>query len=226
MCHAIDANSNWKCTDGSERIFRNYSRSLQWTFWSTASTLGRGRGATSFVLRRWPSLLKNRTNMRMWCRRRTWNCCAARLLFAALSGTIGAQPTSTASLTLAQAVQNALRTYPSVTVSAEQLNAAAARIQLARTAYLPRVDALAHVNRATRNNIFGMLLPQSEVGHRFLQKHLAHCTQADIGATDARGTVLKRVPLPVLRRVPPAPLLCGVSVVDVGNRYAVPAIRR
>jgi outer membrane protein len=101
--------------------------------------------------------------MRMWCRKRTWKCCAARLLasIAALSGTIGAQPASTASLTLAQAVQDALRTYPSVTVSAEQLNAAAARIQLARTAYLPRVDALAQVNRATRNNIFGMLLPQS-----------------------------------------------------------------
>ena len=64
-------------------------------------------------------------------------------------------------LTLTQAVENALRNYPSVRVSQEQINAAAAGIQLARTAYLPRVDALAQVNRATRNNVFGLLLPQS-----------------------------------------------------------------
>lgn len=57
-------------------------------------------------------------------------------------------------------MQDALRNYPSVRVSEEQVNAAAAGIQLARTAYLPRIDALAQVNRATRNNIFGMLLPQ------------------------------------------------------------------
>jgi outer membrane protein TolC len=64
-------------------------------------------------------------------------------------------------LTLTQAVESALRNYPSVRVSQEQINAAAAGIELARTAYLPRVDALAQVNRATRNNIFGLLLPQS-----------------------------------------------------------------
>jgi len=54
-------------------------------------------------------------------------------------------------LTLAQAVEAALHNYPSVRVSQEQINAAAAGIRLARTAYLPRVDALAQINRATRN---------------------------------------------------------------------------
>jgi outer membrane protein TolC len=34
---------------------------------------------------------------------------------------------------------------------------------LARTAYLPRVDAVAQVNRATRNNVFGLLLPTQGV---------------------------------------------------------------
>ena len=34
-------------------------------------------------------------------------------------------------------------------------------LQLARTAYLPRADVLAQLNRATRNNVFGLLLPQS-----------------------------------------------------------------
>jgi outer membrane protein TolC len=56
-----------------------------------------------------------------------------------------------------------LRNYPSIQVSQEQINAASAGIQLARTAYLPKVDALAQVNRATRNNVFGLLLPQSVI---------------------------------------------------------------
>ena len=62
-----------------------------------------------------------------------------------------------------QAVEDALRNYPSIRVSQEQISAAAAEIRLARTAYLPRVDALAQVNRATRNNVFGLLLPQSVI---------------------------------------------------------------
>jgi len=66
-------------------------------------------------------------------------------------------------LTLSQAVEDALTNYPSIRVTQEQINAAAAGIQLARTAYLPRVDVLAQVNRATRNNVFGMLLPQNVI---------------------------------------------------------------
>jgi len=66
---------------------------------------------------------------------------------------------STPALSLEQAVAQAIAHYPSVRVSQEQVAAAAAGIQLARTAYLPRVDAIAGVNRATRNNTFGLLLP-------------------------------------------------------------------
>jgi outer membrane protein len=66
-------------------------------------------------------------------------------------------------LTITAAVESAVRNYPSIRVSQEQINAAAAGIQLARTAYLPRVDALAQANRATRNNVFGLLLPQSVI---------------------------------------------------------------
>ncbi len=40
------------------------------------------------------------------------------------------------------------------------MNAAAAGIRLAQTAYLPRVDGLAQFNRATRNTFYGLLLPQ------------------------------------------------------------------
>jgi outer membrane protein TolC len=73
------------------------------------------------------------------------------------------QPSPAGSLTIAQAVDAALRNYPSIQVSQESMNAAGAGIQLARTAYLPRVDALAQFNRATRNNVFGLLLPQSVI---------------------------------------------------------------
>jgi outer membrane protein len=72
-------------------------------------------------------------------------------------------PASPAGLTLTQAVEDALRNYPSIRVSQEQINAAGAGIQLARTAYLPRLDLLAQANRATRNNVFGLLLPQSVI---------------------------------------------------------------
>ncbi|MGI8743348.1 MAG: TolC family protein [Bryobacteraceae bacterium] len=71
---------------------------------------------------------------------------------------------SAPALTLEQAVAQAVQRYPSVRVSQEQVVAAAAGIQLARTAYLPRVDAIAGVDRATRNNIFGLLLPSQVIG--------------------------------------------------------------
>jgi outer membrane protein len=81
-----------------------------------------------------------------------------------LAGIVLAQsPAPSTALTIAQAVDLALRNYPSIRVSQEQLNAAAAAIRIARTAYLPRVDGLAQVNRATHNNVFGMLLPQSVI---------------------------------------------------------------
>jgi outer membrane protein len=67
------------------------------------------------------------------------------------------------SLTISQAVEGALRNYPAIRVSQEQINAASAGIQLARTSYLPRVDLLAQANRATRNNVFGLLLPQNVI---------------------------------------------------------------
>jgi outer membrane protein len=73
------------------------------------------------------------------------------------------QPARSGTITLVQAVENSLDHYPSMRVSKEQINAAAAAIQLARTAYLPKVEATGQVNRATRNNVFGLLLPQNVI---------------------------------------------------------------
>jgi outer membrane protein TolC len=74
-----------------------------------------------------------------------------------------AAPVSPLELTIVGVVQDAERDYPQIHVSREQLNASIANIRLARTAYLPRVDGLAQFNRATRNNVFGALLPQNTI---------------------------------------------------------------
>ena len=73
------------------------------------------------------------------------------------------QPPPASGLTVAQAIDAALRNYPSIRVTQEQMNAAAAGIRLAQTAYLPRVDGLAQINRATRNTFYGLLLPQGVI---------------------------------------------------------------
>ena len=83
------------------------------------------------------------------------------VLILLISGLLSSK--ASAQLTLQQAVENALKNYPSVQVSQAQIDSAAAGIQLARTAYLPRVDTLAQINLATRNNVFGLLLPQSVI---------------------------------------------------------------
>jgi outer membrane protein len=64
-------------------------------------------------------------------------------------------------LTLEEAVDFALKNYPAVRASLERVTAAQAGVGLARTTYLPRVDTVWQTNRATDNNITGLLLPQS-----------------------------------------------------------------
>jgi outer membrane protein TolC len=69
----------------------------------------------------------------------------------------------TQALSIVNVVQDAERDYPLIHVTEAELNASIANIRLSRTAYLPRVDGMAQFNRATRNNVFGALLPQSIV---------------------------------------------------------------
>lgn len=63
-------------------------------------------------------------------------------------------------LTLDGAVGFALQNYPQVRESLARVSASQAGVGLARTNYLPRADMLWQGNRATRNNTFGLLLPQ------------------------------------------------------------------
>jgi outer membrane protein len=91
--------------------------------------------------------------------RLTFIYCAPLILSAAT-----AKPqSSTAAASLYGVVSEAQKNYPSIRVSQEDLNSSSARLALARTAYLPRLDGVAQFNRGTRNNVFGSLLPQAVI---------------------------------------------------------------
>src|ERR1700760_3474292 len=84
-------------------------------------------------------------------------CITAVLILLLLGAMAGWAQT----LSIVTAVEDAERDYPLIHVTEAELNASIANIRLSRTAYLPRVDGLAQLNRATRNNVFGALLPQN-----------------------------------------------------------------
>ena len=66
-------------------------------------------------------------------------------------------------ITLDQALRYSAEHYPAVRAALEQVNASAAGVRVARAAFLPRLDPLWQSNRATTNNVFGQLLPQSVI---------------------------------------------------------------
>jgi outer membrane protein len=89
-----------------------------------------------------------------------WGLAAAGLLAAT---TARAQPPTPRALSLAEALDYARTHYPSVRAALAQKVAADRDVDLARTAYLPQVNLLYQINRATLNNITGVLLPQSVI---------------------------------------------------------------
>lgn len=70
---------------------------------------------------------------------------------------------STGPLTLNEVVQLALKDHPAIKESRARAEAANEGVDVAQAAYLPRLDLLWQQNRATRNNVFGLMLPQSIV---------------------------------------------------------------
>jgi outer membrane protein len=97
------------------------------------------------------------------CRRNFGRLVLALLLAWAFGPSAQAQTAeaSKKTLTLDEAVDFALKHYPAVRASLERSTAAQAGVALARTSYLPRADTVWQTNRATDNNITGLLLPQS-----------------------------------------------------------------
>lgn len=79
------------------------------------------------------------------------------------AATAAAQIQRTSSLSLLDAIELARRNYPALKEVRARAEGAEAGVGLARTAYVPRLDALWQGNRATRNNVFGLLLPQAIV---------------------------------------------------------------
>src|SRR5438045_182692 len=83
------------------------------------------------------------------------------LLSTTVRAQVGGAEIAPQTFTLEQALQYALDHYPTVRAALEQVNASSANVTVAKAAYYPRFDSLWQTNRATANNIFGQLLPQS-----------------------------------------------------------------
>jgi hypothetical protein len=88
---------------------------------------------------------------------------ALSTLWVTVSTIAAAQQAAQGPMTLSGAVELALKNHPAVREARAGSAAASGEIVVARTAYLPRLDLLWQANRATRNNVFGSLLPQSVV---------------------------------------------------------------
>ena len=96
---------------------------------------------------------------------------AAYVVAAVLSVCVGTataeaqqgSPSPPQTFTLGQALQYALEHYPTVRAALERVAVASANVDVARGGYLPRFEGVWQTNRATANNIFGQLLPQSGI---------------------------------------------------------------
>jgi hypothetical protein len=95
--------------------------------------------------------------------RARWLRTALCLLGCVNGAVLSAQTQMPRALTLLEALDLARRNYPSVKEVRARADAAKENVDVARTSYLPRLDVLWQGNRATRNNVFGLLLPQSIV---------------------------------------------------------------
>jgi outer membrane protein len=90
---------------------------------------------------------------------------------AAVAGEVRSQASSSSTsdtanaseLTLQDAVQKALTTYPTVRIALERALAARAQVGLVRTQTLPQASVLWQTNRSTYNNIPGLLISQGVV---------------------------------------------------------------
>lgn len=85
------------------------------------------------------------------------------LLIHLLCAPCRAQDAQPQTMKLEEAVESALGNYPAIRAANAKKRSAEAGVELARTVYLPRTDLLWQENLATRNNVFGLLLPQSVI---------------------------------------------------------------
>lgn len=82
---------------------------------------------------------------------------------AGAQASAGAQSPPGQAFGLLQALDYAGAHYPAVKAALEEKTSADRTVDVARTAYLPQVNLLWQINRATVNNVTGVLLPQSVI---------------------------------------------------------------
>ena len=101
----------------------------------------------------------------MFANQRYWKTGIGMVLLLAVGRPLLAQSDQQKArvFTLEDAVDFALKNYPAVRASLERVRSAEAGVGLARTTYLPRTDTLWQTNRATDNNIAGLLIPNSVI---------------------------------------------------------------
>jgi hypothetical protein len=100
-----------------------------------------------------------------------WNCKTSVMIVLVLSFVIVAgttrskaqPPRPPSPLTLQQAIQYAINNYPAIQASRARVAAEDAGVDLARMVYLPRLNSAFQINRATRNNVAGLLLPGASI---------------------------------------------------------------
>ena len=73
------------------------------------------------------------------------------------------EPAGQNAMTLEQVIARAKVRYPRIVAAQAQQRAAQGAIGVAKNAYLPRTDLLWQTNRATANNVLGLLLPQATI---------------------------------------------------------------
>jgi outer membrane protein TolC len=66
-------------------------------------------------------------------------------------------------ITLQDAIRYASDNYPAIRAAQARVAAQESGVDLAHTSYLPRVDTSLQINRATRNNVAGLLLPGTTI---------------------------------------------------------------
>lgn len=89
--------------------------------------------------------------------------CMAALNVSLLSGQEQPAERPSGPLTIQAAVDLAARNYPAIRASLAEVGVADSGIDLAKTAYLPQVGLRLGVNRATRNNVFGLIFPNGVI---------------------------------------------------------------
>jgi outer membrane protein len=79
---------------------------------------------------------------------------------ALVTSRLRAQSADGRTFDLKGAIEFGQKNYPALRAALEHIQAAQAGVNLTRTNYLPRTDALMQATRSTLNNIFGLLLSQ------------------------------------------------------------------